>query len=90
MRGEKQGGNSGSKRGGGAGAHGLDIGSVAEIETAEAVSGVGGKAICGVGEAGAAGGLNPATDAGVGTIRVTAAGCCEGVERGSVVAVVGE
>ena len=85
-----QGCDPGGERCGRAGAHGLNVGGVAEIETSIAVGGVRGQAIEGVGEAGAAGGLNPAADARVGTVRIAAAGCGEGVEGGSMIGVIGE
>ena len=61
-----------------------------EVEAAVAVSGVGGESVDGVGDAGAAGTLDPAAGAGVGAVWVAAAGSGEGVERGAVVGVVGE
>ncbi len=54
------------------------------------MGGVGGQTVEGVGLAGAAGSADPAADAEVVSGGIAAAGGGEGVERGAVVAVVGE
>ena len=79
MGGAEQGGDTGGERGGGAGAHGLDVGGVAEIEAAEAVGGRRGPS-SGEGKPVAAGSADPAADAGVAAFGVAAAGCGESVE----------
>src|ERR1700754_2823193 len=74
----------------GAGPDSLNVGRVAEVEAAEAVAGVGWKAVDGVREAGAAGSANPSANGDVAAGRKAAPGCGERVERGSVVTVVGQ
>jgi len=63
---------------------------MSQIETSVAVVGVGGRAVDGVGFARAAGSANPTANTGVGSVRIAAAGCGQGIERAAVVAVVGE
>jgi hypothetical protein len=66
VRGAEQGGDSSGKGVGGAGADGLDVGYVAEIEAAVAVGGVCRRAVGGGRIAGAAGAADPSADGEVG------------------------
>src|ERR1700722_764321 len=88
--GSEQSGNSSCEWGRCAGSHGLDIGGVAEVETAKAVIGVGGETVDGVGFSRAAGSANPSAGSGVAAVWIAAAGSREGVQWRSIVAVVGE
>ena len=83
--------DTGCKGRGGAGPDSLNIVCVTEIETSEAVGGVCGETVDGVGLAGAAGAPYPSTDGCVaGTVGVASARSGKGIKRSTEVAVVGE